>query len=147
MRLITITEQTLDRPEVSRSPVLGELCRSTVAGYPSEGPVRPWVGYLAAVASEFVGACAFKAPADEKGVEIAFHTFLDYEGRGYATAMVRCLVAIARNAQATAVRAQTPPQASASTHILARLGFRRIGVARDGEDGELWQWQLQWGWR
>ena len=106
--------------------------------------MRPWVGYLVVVGSELVGSCAFKAPADETGVEIVFQTFPEYEGRGCATAMVRCLVAIARDAQATVMRAQTPPQASTSTHILERFGFRRIGVARDREDGELWQWQLEW---
>ncbi len=141
MKLIPITEEILAREEIRTSAFLFDICRSTLAMYPAGGPVHPWIGYLAEVDGEIVGTCAFKAPPDENGAEIAYFTFPAYEGRGVATSMASELVAIAGRAGAEEVRAQTLPNVNASTRILEKLGFSRAGTVMHPEDGEVWEWK------
>ena len=49
----------------------------------------PWGVYGAYVDVVQVGECAFKAPPLDGRVEIAYHTFDEFRGLGYATAMAR----------------------------------------------------------
>lgn len=103
----------------------------------------PWGAYLVADVDtrEVVGTCAFKdAPNAEGEVEIAYHTYPGFEGRGYARAMAARLLDIARSAKR--VVAHTLPQQDASTRVLERLGFARTGELRDAEDGLVWRWEL-----
>jgi [ribosomal protein S5]-alanine N-acetyltransferase len=105
----------------------------------------PWTGYLAVdrIHQIVVGTCAFTAPPDAEGiVEIAYFTFPPFEGRGYASAMAARLVELAeRIAGIRRVRAHTSPQGNASTRILEKLGFERIGEAIDPEAGQVWRWE------
>jgi RimJ/RimL family protein N-acetyltransferase len=103
----------------------------------------PWGAYLVADVDtrEVVGTCAFKdAPSPEGEVEIAYHTYPGYEGRGYARAMAARLLDIAKSAKR--VVAHTLPQQNASTRVLERLGFARAGEVRDAENGVAWRWEL-----
>ncbi len=111
---------------------------------PVPGFVRPWVGYLAEEAGQVVGTCAFKAPLQGGRVEIAYFTFPEFEGRGYATTMAAALVALARDSgEVAAVRAHTLPERNASARVLTKLGFTLLGEVEEPEDGTVWRWERQ----
>ncbi len=130
--------EELTLPEVARS-----VCEATVGVYRKTGFVRPWVGYLAEQDGQVVGTCAFKSPPQGGRVEIAYFTFPEYEGKGVATQMARQLVQIARDADSgVGIVAQTLPHENASTSVLWKLGFRRVGMAHDDEVGEVWEWTM-----
>lgn len=123
-----------------------DVCRSCRLLYDSAGYQPPWIGYLVRVGNDIVGTCAFKgAPAGQR-VEIAYFTFPEFEGAGFATAMVRELVAIAAFRQpGLDVVAQTLPEENASNTILKKLGFRYRGPFAHPEDGLVWEWVLPVG--
>lgn len=76
-------------------------------------------------------------------MEIAYHTFEEFEGRGLATQMARELVAIARRADpALMIVAQTLRETNASARILQKLGFTCAGSVHHPEDGEVLEWHL-----
>jgi [ribosomal protein S5]-alanine N-acetyltransferase len=107
-----------------------------------------WGGYLTfdSSSSDLVGCCGFRgAPDYVTLVEIAYGTFPPFEGRGYATAMARALVRIARDRGLQPI-AHTLPENKASVHVLERLGFVNVGtVIADPEDGPVWRWELPSG--
>lgn len=107
--------------------------------------VPPWIGYLAIDTSTriIVGTCAFKGnPNQNNTVEIAYFTFPDFEGKGFATAMARALVEIARAQPGIPhIIAHTLPQANASTRVLQKVGMKFVGDVIDPEDGPVWRWQ------
>jgi RimJ/RimL family protein N-acetyltransferase len=116
-----------------------------IALYERTGASAPWIAYLARLQGtrEFVGICSFKDNCRGGRVEMAYHTFPHYEGRGFAKAMAAQLVDLAlRHPDVTEVTAQTLPEENASTRILNGLGFRRAGFASDPDEGEVWQWVL-----
>lgn len=143
MRLVEIGEdgrpaERLQLPEMARC-----VCELTAAAYRKTGFLRPWVGYLAEYDGYVVGTCAFKTPPQKGRVEIAYCTFPGYEGKGMATRMARLLIEKARNSDpSVGITAQTLPQENASTTVLRKLNFSRIGMAHDEDAGEVWQWQL-----
>jgi ribosomal-protein-alanine N-acetyltransferase len=106
----------------------------------------PWGGYLAvdAETAQVVASCAFKAAPDAAGaVEIAYFTFPPFERRGYATAMARRLIDIARAAPDCArITARTLAEHGPSTAILQKVGMRHAGEVIDPEDGRVWEWEL-----
>lgn len=124
-------------PEIA-VPVL----QATTQMYAALGYEEPWICYLAVNGPDVVGTCGFKGPVRNNRVEIAYFTFRAFEGRGYATAMARQLVAIAREHPARPViAAQTLPQRSPSHRILEKLSFRHVQTLQDPEDGTVWEWR------
>jgi len=111
----------------------------------SVGAVPPWIGYLAfdKPSRTIVGTCAFKGnPNQEKTVEIAYFTFPDHEGKGYATSMARALIQIAlSHPEAPHIIAHTLPQSNASSKVLQNVGMQFVGDVIDPEDGPVWRWQ------
>jgi RimJ/RimL family protein N-acetyltransferase len=123
-------------PETAR-----KICAGMRAFYGKIGFVPPWIGYLALDGVTCVGTCSFKAPVQENRVEIAYFTFPEHEGRGYATRMAQALVALAVEAQpGVLVTAQTLPAEGASTSLLKKLGFQRAADVQHPEDGLVWEW-------
>jgi [ribosomal protein S5]-alanine N-acetyltransferase len=112
----------------------------------ASGGTLPWGGYLAVDVKtrQVVGTCAFKAPPDPEGrAEIAYFTFPDFEGLGYATAMARELLGVAEASRAVRLLiAHTLPESNASTRVLEKIGMNRVGEVLDPEDGPVWAWQL-----
>ena len=107
------------------------------------GYCPPWVGYLAFDRETCVGTCAFKTPPIDGSVEIAYATFDQYRDQGYATAMVQSLIEIAHTADPNiAITAQTLAENNASTRVLLKTGFIRIGDIIHPEDGRVWEWRL-----
>ena len=124
-------------PEVAH-----EVLRATVELYGTVGFEEPWIGYLALAEGTPVGTCAFKSLPHDGRVEIAYFTFPDFEGRGFATAMAAELLAIARRDRSVVVAAQTLPERNASHRVLEKLGFRHVETLEHPEDGTVWEWRL-----
>ena len=111
--------------------------------YRRSGFHPPWVAYLVIDNGRCVGTCAFKGAPRENRVEIAYFTFPECEGQGLATQMAQALADIARaQIPGITVTAQTLPVQNASTHVLTKLGFKRVGTAEDDEVGVVWEWHL-----
>jgi ribosomal-protein-alanine N-acetyltransferase len=118
-----------------------ELFRATVELYDTAGFEEPWVGYLALSGSTPIGTCGFKSPPRDGRVEIAYFTFPDHEGRGFATAMASGLHALAlRHEPTITVAAQTLPARNASHRVLEKSGFRHVATIDHPEDGTVWEW-------
>lgn len=107
------------------------------------GFIEPWIGYLALTKATPVGSCGFKSPPVGNRVEIAYFTFPEFEGRGFATAMAAELVNLAQQHMPLAtIAAQTLPERNASHRVLERLGFSRVDTINHPEDGVVLEWQL-----
>jgi RimJ/RimL family protein N-acetyltransferase len=108
-------------------------------------PADPWIHGFVMVhrdSGSVVGRCGFKGPPDTDGmVEIAYNVHPEHEGKGYATEAAGALVSYAfGHGRVRVVRAHTLPQANASTRVLDKCGFRRVGEVIDPEDGLVWRW-------
>jgi len=90
-----------------------------------------------------VGMCGFKGPPAADGVvEIAYGVSPEYRGKGYATEAAQSLTDYAiESGKVRVVRAHTLPEPNASTRVLTKCGFRRIGEVIDPEDGLVWRWE------
>lgn len=119
-----------------------EICRMTAAHFEKVEYRAPWVGYLAFVGETCVGTCAFKTAPKDGEVEIAYATFDGFRDQGYATAMVEALVELASAADGNvAITAQTLRGNNASTRVLAKTGFVRVGDIEHPEDGAVSEWR------
>lgn len=137
--------QTGELPiQVSALPqTLRDNCRATAAFYKVVGFEPPWIGYVSLSKNGAVGGGAFKGAPRDNRIEIAYYTLTEFEGRGFATATARELVAMAKAAvPGIVVAAQTLPTPNASNALLKKLGFTFKGSVLHPEDGEVWEWQL-----
>jgi ribosomal-protein-alanine N-acetyltransferase len=120
-----------------------EVFRATAELYARAGFEDPWIGYLALADETPVGTCGYKAKPQHGRVEIAYFTFPEFEGCGYASAMAARLVAITREHDpSVVVAAQTLPERNASHRVLEKLGFCHVDTIDHPEDGTVWEWQL-----
>lgn len=125
-----------------------QVVRQTLTNVDAGGDESPWGGYLAVNDAQVViGTCGFKSPpAGDATVEIAYFTFPDYEGQGYATAMAGKLVeAASRSPDVRRIIAHTLPEPNASGRVLGKVGLRFAGEVIDPEDGRVWRWQMTSG--
>ena len=92
-----------------------------------------------------VGKCGFKGPPGADGVvEIAYGVDPEHQGKGYATEAAAALTSYAfENGLVRVVRAHTAPEPNASTRVLAKCGFHRVGEVIDPEDGLVWRWERE----
>ena len=90
-----------------------------------------------------VGSAGFKGPPTADGVvEISYGVNPDHQGKGYATEAAQALTTYALSSgKVRLVRAHTLPEPNASTRVLAKCGFRRVGEVIDPEDGLVWRWE------
>ena len=89
-----------------------------------------------------IGSAGYKGAPDAEGiVEIAYGIVPSHEGQGYATEAAGALVTYAFGHGAERVRAHTLPVANASTHVLRKCGFSKVGEVVDPEDGPVWRWE------
>lgn len=123
--------------------VASEAFSATAELYTRTGFEEPWIGYLVLADEIPVGTCGYKARPQAGRVEIAYFTFPEFEGRGYASAMAAQLVRIAQEQESSvAVAAQTLPERNASHRILEKLGFQHVDTIDHPEDGMIWEWRL-----
>ena len=142
LRLVAI-DPTGDGADFAADGPALEIFEAYCGLYDAHGYHPPWIGYFALVNGRAVGTCGFKSPPRDKTVEIAYHTFPHVEGRGHATAMARELIALARSTNpAVTVIAHTLPEVNASTSILQKVGFEKVGLVDDPSDGAVWRWTL-----
>ena len=108
-------------------------------------PDDPWTHSFAIIeraSGATVGSCAYKGPPSPEGsVEIAYGLEPSHQGLGYATEAAAALVGFAFGVGSVRrVCAHTRPEHSASTRVLTKCGFVRVGEVVDPEDGLVWQW-------
>ncbi|MBI5384543.1 MAG: GNAT family N-acetyltransferase [Verrucomicrobia bacterium] len=106
----------------------------------------PWRFGFAVIHREHnlvIGGAGFKGPPDDEGmVEIGYGIVSAFEGRGYATEAAQALINFAvSDPRVRALRAHTLPTANASTRVLTKNGFARVGEVVDPEDGRVWRWE------
>lgn len=113
--------------------------------YTRTGAAPPWIGYLAidADSGDLVGSCSFIVGDPGGSVEIAYFTFPPFEGEGVATAMAGKLLAIATEAGQSDLHAFTLPEENASTAVLEKHGFARVGEAMDEDAGAVSRWERE----
>jgi RimJ/RimL family protein N-acetyltransferase len=127
-------------PEMSEALVAN--CQATADLYSRVGFVPPWIGYIAVVNNRGVGGGAFVGPPKDGYVEIAYFTLEGEQGQRYASQTAASLVALARaHAPEVRLKAFTLMEENPSTRILRRLGFSIVGVAKDADAGEVWEWR------
>jgi RimJ/RimL family protein N-acetyltransferase len=112
----------------------------------SSSVIDPWVHGFVVVhraTESVIGKCGFKGPPGADGVvEIAYGIAPEHQGKGYATETAAALVSYAFDSgQVRVARAHTLPEPNASTRVLTKCGFRRIGEVIDPEDGLVWRWE------
>ena len=118
----------------------------TIRTKDGSSPADPWIHGFMLVHRDtggVVGRCGFKGPPDGDGmVEIAYGVNPEHEGKGYATEAAGALVSYAfGHREVRVVRAHTLPEWNASTRVLTKCGFRRVGEVVDPEDGLVWRWE------
>lgn len=118
-----------------------EACAAAAVMARGQAYKKPWVHYIVSHDGQPVGTCGFKnAPADGR-VGVVFETFPDYDGRGFAAAMLNALGKIARHAMPGIVlTTYTAPQEDSTTAMLEKCGFQYIGMVEDPESGLVWEW-------
>jgi len=108
----------------------------------------PWLHGFAVVDREsrsVVGGLGFKGPPnDQAEVEIAYGVVASFQNRGYATEATEAGVEFAfRHEAVMRVIAHTKTENAASTRVLEKCGFAKIGDVIDPEDGLVWRWERQ----
>ena len=106
----------------------------------------PWAFGFAVVdraSSLVIGNAGFKGPPDGEGmVEIAYGIVPAFAGQGCATEAARALIDFAGNdPRVRLIRAHTRPANHASTRVLTKNGFVKVGELVDPEDGPVWRWE------
>ena len=123
-----------------------ELSADWLARLHSSTSTDPWTLGFSMVhldSDVIVGKCGFKGPPAADGVvEIAYGVSPEHQGKGYATEAAQSLTEYAfSSGKVRVVRAHTLPEPNASTRVLTKCGFRRIGEVIDPEDGLVWRWE------
>jgi [ribosomal protein S5]-alanine N-acetyltransferase len=107
----------------------------------------PWqFGFAVIHKSEnvLIGMGGYPAPPDSNGAaEIAYAIATAYQGKGYATEVAHVLIDFAsRDARVKTLRAHTLARTNASTRVLQKCGFEKVGEAISRENGfKVWCWE------
>jgi RimJ/RimL family protein N-acetyltransferase len=146
--LLQTTEQVLASIDAMSPTDRTEVSPEWLARVQASSSPDPWLHGFAVVHREsgaLIGSCGYRAPPSaEAFVEIAYGIDPAYQGRGYATEAARALVAFAfGSGKVSLVRAHTKPTESASTRVLTKCRFARVGEVVDPEDGLVWRWELR----
>jgi RimJ/RimL family protein N-acetyltransferase len=117
---------------------LAELQRATTGD-----PWKHGFALVHAASRVVIGMGSFKGPPGADGVvEIAYGIVPAYQGQGFATEAAQALMKYAfASGRVRVVRAHTLPEVNASTKVLAKCGFMRVGEVVDPEDGLVWRWE------
>ena len=94
--------------------------------------------------SVLVGSGVFISTLNKNEIEIGYGVISPFEGQGFATAGVGCLIKeAATDGKIEAVLAQTSIENIASAHVLEKNSFIRRGQRQDKEDGLLILWKYE----
>lgn len=97
--------------------------------------------------NRMIGFGSFTGPANSEGeVEIAYGIAPDYQNNGYATEVAALLVDFSsREPRVKTICAHTLPDPNASTRVLEKCGFQKIGEVIDSENNLVWRWERRPG--
>lgn len=126
--------------------VSGEISQEWLDRLRSSKGANPWMhGFAVVEGGTVVGTAGFKGSPDDEGVvEIAYGIVPSRQGRGYATESANALVEFAsKDPRVKLIRAHTLPEPNASTRVLAKCLFSRVGDFEDPEDGLVWRWERE----
>ena len=90
--------------------------------------------------SRIVGGCGFKTVPKNGRVEVGYGVAPAVQGRGAATEALQLLVHSAFEAGATEVLAEVAPTNHASTRVVQKAGFEKIGARVNNENEYVVQW-------
>ncbi len=142
--LTAITQSRKEMQPYLQHPFAEAVFEATKQLYLVKGYYHPWIGYFALRENMVVGVGGFKGQPKDNIVEIAYATVPDFEGHGVAHSVCNSLVRIAyEHSPQLGIRARTLPQTNASTHILQKAGFAKLGEVQDPDDGTVWEWEWQ----
>jgi ribosomal-protein-alanine N-acetyltransferase len=139
-------EEVLAYVEQMQPQDRAEVSPAWLALVDGSSSVDPWIhGFVVSHRDTdgVIGKCGFTGPPRADGsVEIAYVIEPEHQGKGYATEVAAALVSYAfESGQVGMVRAHTLPEPNASTRVLTKCGFRRVGEIIDPEDGLVWRWE------
>jgi ribosomal-protein-alanine N-acetyltransferase len=125
------------------SPDVSAEWRAALETATEADPWRYGFALIHRESSIVIGSAGFAGPPDANGVvEIAYGVVPDYEGNGFATEAAQALIAYAEaDERVRAICAHTLPQRNASTRILEKCSFRRMGEINHPSDGVIWRWE------
>ena len=121
---------------------LANFLHYRIAELTADPTVQAWIGRAIvlddAAGRRVIGSAGFHGPPGENGwVEVGYRVAPEHRRQGVATEVVHALFEWAnREHGVTRFRAATAPQNIASQGVLAKFGFRRIGIQMDEHDGE-----------
>ena len=107
----------------------------------------PWLFGFAVihkVDNMLIGTGGFPGPPNPDGIaEIAYGIAPRYQGKGYATEVAKALVDfVSCDSRVRIVRAHTLAETNASTRVLEKCGFKKVGDTIDPENNLLvWRWE------
>jgi ribosomal-protein-alanine N-acetyltransferase len=146
--LLQTREEVLARIEAMSASDRAEVSPEWLARVKASTSADPWIHGFAVMhraSGTVIGSCGYKSPPGREAlVEIAYGIDPKYRGRGYATEAARALIAVAfGSGLVRLVCAHTRPEESASTRVLTKCRFQRVGEVVDPEDGLVWRWELK----
>lgn len=146
--LLQTPEEVLASIEAMSASDRAEVSPEWLARVKASTSADPWMHGFAVVhraSGTVIGSCGYKGPPGREAVvEIAYGVDPAYQGRGYATEAAGALIAFAfGSGRVRLVRAHTRPEESASTRVLTKCRFKRVGEMVDPEDGLVWRWELK----
>ena len=109
--------------------------------------VDPWqfgFAVIHKIDNVMIGMCGFPGPPDANGVaEIAYGIAPAYQGKGYATEAADALIDFAgSDPRVKLICAHTLAERSASTRVLEKCRFKKIGETIDPENNlPVWRWE------
>ena len=138
--------QSLAWVETLSAEVRAQISLDWLARLRASSMPDPWTTGFSVVLLESgteVGSCGYKGPPGADGsVEIAYGVDPEYQNRGYATEVAQALVDYAFTVDGiSVVRAHTLSEVNASTRVLTKCGFEKLGEVIDPEDGLVWRWE------
>lgn len=107
----------------------------------SDPSAQPWLGRAIVLTDDdgtrrIIGSAGFHAPPGDDGrVEVGYRVEPAYRRQGVATEVVRALFDWAHAQGVDRFRASIAPDNVASLAVIARSGFRQVGVQIDDIDG------------
>jgi [ribosomal protein S5]-alanine N-acetyltransferase len=110
---------------------------------------RDWGVHLFFDSSDgaLVGNGGWKGPPVDGRAELGYAVAESRRNLGFATAAVRELTARGRAGGLDCVVAHTLSTESASTSVLRKCGFTRVGEVDDPDDGPVWRWELRFAYQ
>ena len=119
-----------------------EVLPRLIAGALRGGP-DPWGWHLVVDdAGALIGNCGWKGEPVDGVAELGYAIAPARRNRGVATAVVRTLLQRATQAGLRTAVAHTLAEESASTTVLRRCGFARVGDVVDPQQGTVWRWEV-----